>query len=424
MSATAVHPTLYKNASSKAWAWKFTLLRYRSLSQVASLRTAFKRSRDCVYFWPPFEETNQVELEEVRAKARYYLNRLNISLCWFEKHQAALIKYRTCVEDGRVIEQRQVDAASAARDIRRARYRVLWHYHGRPKGGSLTPHLYYVAEGREFTGITDWFRLISDIYLAGHSIPQRKIQFPNVPLDSCAVLGSGPSLDRFVNESDRWGGWIAANRVICDERIRRAGKPVAFCVLDPYAFSSGDSFKTMWDAAFSLLRETPAFIATTFDYAPFIELNFPEDIKAKCLYVKTLGHDSYRISTRFSLSELTVTPYGNVLSDLMLPLASSLSLKIILYGCDGAPPDALESDFPKSEQCQTYYDQPVEALPEHLDKDYFRNYFLTLNMYTRYVVDECQKQGVAIILRSPSSNTGLSQLPVWDGESQALWSSI
>jgi hypothetical protein len=418
MSATGANPRLSKQASFEAWAWKTALLRYRVLRQAASLRLLLKPLRDCVYLWPPFEDANTSELEDLQAKCLHYLNNVNVCIVWFQKTKNGLKQCRYSIMDRRVAEQCDIDSAAATRDIGRARYCVLWQYQGCPSGGSLTPHLYHVAEGREFTGITDWFRLLADIYHSDRSIPQRNISLPHLPIASCAVLGSGPSLDHFLAESNCWDGWIAANRLICDERIRRSGRPIAYCVIDPYVFGFGDSFKSMWDAAFKLLRETPAFFVTGFDYAPFVELNFPEDIKAKCIYAKTLGHDSYRTSTNFSLSNLMVTPYGNVLSDLMLPLATSLSQKVILYGCDGAPPDALGSDFPKSKQCQIYYDQSPEALPEYLDENHFRNYFSTLNMYTSYVVNECQKHGTAIALRRPSWNTGLSQLPVWDGQAQ------
>jgi hypothetical protein len=218
-----------------------------------------------------------------------------------------------------------------------------------------------------------------------------------------------------MNESERWDAWIGANTVICDERIWGKGRPFAFCALDPYNFGPTYHWKSMWTGVFRLLRETPAVLVTVKSYAPYIEVNFPDDIKRKCCYVKMLGHDTYRMTTGFNLSDLSITPYGNVLTDLMLPLAASMTRRVMLFGCDGRPPDATKS-FPKSAGLQKYDDAWFEDGPVHLDESGFLKYMDMHNLYTRYVVDKCMNHGVQVTLRCRSWNVGLDGLPIYSPE--------
>jgi hypothetical protein len=392
-----------------AWRRKAALLRYRACRQAASLRLVLKTTRNWVYIWPPFGPGDDSELDVIESKWRYYLNNLDIAVKYFRRDvQGTLIRHRFDMEQGRVIESSVTTQDLALDELQRARYCALWKHQGQPRASSLWPHLYYLAEGPVSHGTVDWLRLVSDVYLSQRSLPLRTVQFPRVSVESCAVLGTGPSVDDFVLESGRWDAWIGSNFLVCDEQIRRAGRAFACCAMDPYAFSDTDSFENWRECLFKFVRETSAVFVTLADFAPFIELNFPEDVKAKCLYAKVLGHDTYRATSRFTTAGLTVTPYGNVLTDLMLPLATSVSRRIILYGCDGKPPNA--ATYPKGNSMQEYENAVLREVPGALDD--FSGYIDALSLYTGFVVQECKKKGVEITLRRPSWNLGLRNLPV------------
>jgi hypothetical protein len=188
------------------------------------------------------------------------------------------------------------------------------------------------------------------------------------------------------------------------------GNPFAFCIIDPYYFIPGQSLQVLWQNVFELLRTTPAVFVSTLDFAGYIELNFPEDIIQKCFYVRTLGRNTWRTKTSFSLPELTVTPYGNVLTDVMLPLATSISRHVVLYGCDGVPPGA--TSFPKAENVQKSEDVQSQECDAVHDEVQYRTYLDTFSAYTKFVVGECKNHGVDIELRCPSWNPGLSDLRV------------
>lgn len=307
-----------------------------------------------------------------------------------------------------IVSECRTDEATVHAELKQARYQVHWRYKIRPRASSLRREIYLVTNTADgHLGSRDWLRLASDIYLSGRSLPERvRSSPPNVA--ACAVLGSGPSLDRFIAESHCCDGWIGANFVICDERIRGIGKPIAYCLADPECFAPAEQFTLLRERLLELLRDTSAVLFTFTTFAPFIELNFPEEIKAKCHYVKRLGLDTYRFNTCFSVDGLSVTGYGNVLTDLMLPVATCLSRTIILYGCDGMPPGATR--LPKSLKLDKFDLDYIAANPESLTR--YAKYVERFSKYTAYVVRECVSYGAKIILRCPSWNTGLSRLPV------------
>jgi hypothetical protein len=92
----------------------------------------------------------------------------------------------------------------------------------------------------------------------------------------------------------------------------------------------------------------------------------------------------------------------------MLPLATCVSRKIILYGCDGMPPGTVR--FSKSPAMGKYDDAYFADNPEAFNN--FSEYVCKFGKYTGYVVEKCMKQGVEIVLRCPSWNAGLRSLPV------------
>lgn len=391
--------------------WKVTLVRYRVLRQAASLRMVLRPVRDRVYIWPPFCLDDLKYLEKVQSDFLHYLNNIDICVCYFMRDENGLTRNIFSMEEGRVISDIKTNEDEALAELRRGRYYALWRSEHRPSIRSLRPHVYYIVIDKEGKYIEpgDWLRLVSDIYLSQQSIPARvheSLKF----VESCAILGSGPSVDHFISESDRWDGWIGANFLVCDERFSGINRPLAYCIGDPEFFGPIAEYRQFRERLFQFLRDTPAVFFTFADYAPFVELNFPEEIKTKCHYAKRLGHDTYRFTTRFRADRLTVTGYGNVLTDLMLPLATCVSRKIILYGCDGMPPGTVR--FSKFPAMKKYDDALFADNPEAFNN--FSEYVSKFGKYTEYVVKECMKQGVEIVLRCPSWNAGLRSLPVME----------
>jgi hypothetical protein len=224
-------------------------------------------------------------------------------------------------------------------------------------------------------------------------------------------------VDRFQKESHLYDAWIGANYIACDKEIRAAGNPFAICAIDTDFFAPTASASRMWEGTFALLRATNCVLVTYIQYAPFIEQNFPVEIRNKTCYLKTLGASSGRIRTVFKWDEMHVTSYGNVLPDVMLPIASALSQSVVIYGCDGSPPTHA-TNFPKSDKYQMYDDEQIKEAVKNdkpvWDALTYQKYFNKNSLYTRFVVDECRRNGTMLSLRCPSWNSGLSGLPLLD----------
>jgi len=388
---------------------KASLARYRAIRGLSSLLLLGRPTSDRVYLWPPFGPEDGGELNESRQSCLHYLHNLDIVVCYFRRDQDGLTRHLFDVAHDTNMETGRTDQRSMEVELKRAKYCAVWKYGTRPRAQSLTPHLYIVVntEGGHF-GSQDWLRLVSNLYRTRFPLKARRVEFPT-ELGSCAILGSGPSVERFVEERGQWDGWIGANFLVCDERIWQGCNPIAICLADPMCFSPLPAFHAMRTRLFQRVLSTHAALVTFNEYAPFIELNFPENIKRRCHYVQSLGQDSYRLTTRFRAKDLTVTRYGNVLTDLMLPLAASLSRKITLYGCDGMPPGAMR--MPKSASMDEYDIAILEKFPKLLEG--FQAYIDNVSVYTGFVVDECRTHGLEITLRCRSWNSGLSSLPVW-----------
>jgi hypothetical protein len=408
--------------------------RYFYLRRAAGALASITRRERAVRIWPPFDEREDAQgLDLLKGRIRHYLGGTGCAIAYYVRadtgHTNEVAAAASGVDDasgvdagmrecsfdpetGRTREERIVPAKLAHQAVRRAKCCALWRADRFPRAGSLRPHLYFIAEDLGGLAASEWLRLLSDIYHWNRTIPQRPALFPPYPVRSCAVLGGGPSLDYFHKEADRWDAWIAGNFVSTDERLRRLGHPFAVCALDPHCFAPLESQRPLWNGVFGIVRETPAVFVTTQDSAPFIELHFPADVRKKTCYAKILGHNSSRPFTRFDPERLVVTGYGNVLTDLMLPLAASISERVILYGCDGAPPGH-GSNFPKSALLQKYDDEQMQEFGNSITTAAtYQSYFERNSMYVRHVADECLRRGVVLELRRPSWNRGLQHLPV------------
>lgn len=398
------------SATIAAYKWKLKLQRYYVIKNISNIRLRNKQN-DVVYVWPPYVlSTDESDLSKLLLNFKHYLVNLNINVIYYV-HSNKLTKHVYSAVNDKLINIEATNNVTTQKDLKNARYCLLWRIDGAQKSTSLHPNLYLVDEKKEISCASEWLRLIYDLYISRDEIPTRSVNIPNYPVKTCAILGSGPSINHFYDENNDWDAWIGCNFLVCDPKLRNAGRPFALCILDPDNFSSMECMRPLWEGAFELLRGSSAILITAYNYAPFIELNFPEDIKAKCLYVKTLGNNTFSMKTNYNLLELKVTPYGNVFTDLMLPVAVAISKKIVIYGCDGSPPES-KGNFPKSELFNTYDDQfTIESNSKYTDS-FYKTIIDKHSLYTRFVVNECLRQGVDISIRCHSWNKGLQCLPV------------
>lgn len=403
------------NIANIAWraakTHQFKLVRYHLVRELASCYLLTKTIKDRVFTWPPFnEESDAEEYSTYLFNARHYLKGLDIRIELFLETKNGILRCSSEAPYDRVTRHEYLSAEKAKREKEKARYCAVWRLWGIRWGSSYLPHLYNIERKVGHYDVNEWLRLASDIFLEDRAFPENTVALPPHPVEACAILGSGPSYEHFLSEAQFFDGWIGANSIACDQRMLRAGKPFALCILDPYIFSPLDSMRLTLEGAFRLVRETPAVLITTRQFAPFVELNFPLDVKKKCHYLTTLGLDGVFCGRHKSLSRLMTIPYGNVLTDLMLPVAANISNRVVIYGCDGNKPgsDFLEYGKGVSQMVAKQFEESASIYDYSSHGEYLQMH----NIFTRYVIDYYLGKGINISLRSESWNAGLRHLPV------------
>jgi hypothetical protein len=389
------------------------LWRYWKVLRVMYAVRGLRRRTGDIVCWPPFDLTvHGDDHQAFLGRLRHYLAGLDVEVRYFARGASSRLSEYVLRSPDFAPEEIGLTGPRQAREkAHRTRFRAEWSCGGRAHGVSLQPSRYVVAEGPQCHGATEWMRLVNDLYVARSTLPSPGFAEAAIRRESLAVLGTGPSVDLFVAEAGRYSAWIGANYVACDPAIRTAGRPFAVCAIDPYCFAPLDANLSLWDGVFRLVRQSDAFFVTTLAHAAFVELHFPADVRRRCRYLRVIGQPPSGAGGGKPGGELVARPYGNVLTDLMLPLAGWMSRSIVLYGCDGAPPGRL-ANFPKSTRYQRYDDDQVRGLGETFTTEFFRGYHERNGLYTRYVVDALAGKGVAVRLRSPSWNRGLAHLPV------------
>jgi len=398
-------------ARAGAVAHKLRILRgelaFRLVGSVASLL----REEDGVLLWPPHDlPADGPQLERVRERLRHYLRGLEVPVRYFAREGGRLWSHEER-PDGRQKTPAAAREQGPSAAFRRARRVLLWRSTGRPRALSLRPHLYAVADLRDYGDSHEWLRLLAELHRAtsGSAAPA-SAPFPERTFGRVAVLGSGPSIGRFAADQERYDGCIVMNAAVCDGAVRASRKIVAVCALDPDVFGPEVAMRPFWEATCSVLRDTSALFVTARKFASFMELNFPAEIRRRCHYASGLAMGTLHWRPRYERSRLCATGYGNVLTDLALPLATTLSRDITLYGCDGRGP-GVTGNFDKAQPLQAFdlaheQERPGKYGPGFMDRGVARFYAMT-----RVVVDGCLAEGAHIQLRAPSHNLGLQHLP-------------
>lgn len=393
---------------------KLRLLRYGVVSRLARALARRRPQSSRILLWPEFDLPGDAEpLRHALLHARHYLRGTALGVEYFVRVDGRLHACEGPLEGSPLPLGPEVPGGLVP-PLRSARFVARWRQPPRPKATSLQPHEYVIADAKDHCEAREWLRLVADARAAERAGPPAPARLPPFPVRSCAVLGSGPSLALFAAERDRYDACIAMNSAVLDPAVLGGGNVFAACALDPDYFSPHDSVKPFWDAVFALVRTTPAIFVTSLPFAPFIELHFPEDVRLKCHYVRTIGEVTLAWRTRFDLRRPVVASYGNVLTDLALPLAASISKEVTIYGCDGRAPGRAGASFEKHPGIERYdrqfeQERPGKYGPALLDRQLVRFYEAT-----RVVADECRGNGVSLRVRVPSHNLGLVHLPTVD----------
>jgi len=150
------------------------------------------------------------------------------------------------------------------------------------------------------------------------------------------VFGTGPSLSEFALSHDfSDGACLAANSMVKNKQVLDRLKPVAIVAADPIFHAGCSRYASAFhnDLIEALDRYDAHFITALRDYN--ISLSYlPERLHERIIGVPFFAQDSYNVELADSFH---VNPLPNILTLLLLPVASAISEKIMIAGCDGRP---------------------------------------------------------------------------------------
>jgi FkbM family methyltransferase len=152
------------------------------------------------------------------------------------------------------------------------------------------------------------------------------------------VLGTGPNLEQAAGRDFSDGDCIIANSIIKNRPLMKRLDPIAVCACDPI-FHAGVS---LYAAEFrETLIEAMDDFPRMFFFAPHRDekiylLNLPQRLHDRLIF--TPIDTSPGVKWNFDLRrDFYLVPEGNVLTQMMLPIAAAFHEKISIIGCDGRP---------------------------------------------------------------------------------------
>lgn len=151
---------------------------------------------------------------------------------------------------------------------------------------------------------------------------------------SAWVLATGPSVESYINYNFDDAIVIACNSVILNQELMAYCKPSILVFADPiFHFGVSEYAGEFRSSVRSQLAETGIDVLVPFKYYPLLLSLFPE-------YKDRIIGVPFDKRLRFNLdlsTEFVVKVTSNILTLLLLPLATTLTGKINLIGCDGRP---------------------------------------------------------------------------------------
>jgi len=392
---------------------RLRLLRAGLIARIVGAIQFWRVRKRGVLLWPPFRLPAEASrLDTMLLRAKHYLFGLNFSIEFYCDGPDGFSYNSLCLDHDGQVEVKASNPTRAAIVARHSRYLALHKASRRPTHTSLTPHQYLVIDIPNHLDSSEWLRLLWDVYRSKKGpIQVNNLKVP-VRYKSCALLGSGPSISKFTKNPTPHDTWIAMNTAICAKELPVMPAPFAVVALDPLYFEPGADRMDFWTITFDLLRSSPAIFLTTLKFAPYIKLRFPDDIQRKCHFVRTPGIETLAVLDNWKLPELSVMNFGNVLTDLGLPIASAIADSVTLFGCDGRAPSFAGKNFDKDISLQHYDDDVTQNRPDRYDEKYLDAEIAWFYNMSRVVVDQCHLHGISVNMAGPTFNLGLQHLPI------------
>lgn len=232
--------------------------------------------------------------------------------------------------------------------------------------------------------------------------------------DRVYVFGTGPSLDLVEQLDLTDGDAIVCNSIVANEKLLDQVKPFAIVAGDPIFHAGCSQYAAEFRAKLRQALETRdiVFVTVMRDYVQHLA-QLPEHLHDRVIAIpfapdkKTFRYD---LDHDFRLS-----PEGNVLMLLLLPLAAALYDHISVCGCDGRPVSENAYFWRHHQSSQLSGDkmQNIQRIhPAFFERSYDDHYAAHVADLAR-VVDNLEDDGKRIDSVTPSHIPALTARQTW-----------
>lgn len=391
------------------WQWSLRECAGYFARNSVRILTAVVSAPDTISIWPPFRlEEDMERLDAIRAQLEFYLNDFSGGIYYYI--QKAPLVLLQCEFNCDLASPALITIENAAA-IKPREWRLTWRVK-RPRRLPFRRYEYVIDERTGLQCVNEWGRLLAGLARCGK---EAKTPFEFIPpprlFKNCAVVASGPSSELFLKDSEQFETWIGANSVVLDKSLLACRTPFAICVIDPYYFSHHPSAATVRMSLIKLLETTSALLITSMDFYSLARKLFGPRSFSRLRFVRSSYRDCVGLKWGIGKNTLQIPRFGNVLTDLLVPISSSISEEIVFYGCDGRPPSG-RGNYPKAKNLEVHEAMAWQELSEYYSEEALEKEFLRNDLYTRFAIDRSMRNGVRFAIRQRSWNLGLAHLPI------------
>jgi len=380
-----------------------------------ALKNTFSRLSVCINrknilsVWPPCKKINEFNLL-IRA-LKFYLGDFNLPIQTFIFDPSSCNAVTMTLS---TVDTSPCNSTFVLREAKRrhfsAKFRI-WNVGLLNRILPLRPYDYIISFEQPAATTNELLRLSKALINGKEFDESRMFSFAGPQLESCAIVCPGPSSELFKNESNKYNEWIGANAIVMNRELCHSVTPFAICVLDPHCFSNTETGLALRKAIIELINKGKTKFITVLDFEAIIPNLFPRSCWKQIYFVESVGLQCYRLKWGHSCSRLQIPRFSNVLTDLMLPLATTMAKSITLYGCDGIPPGTTGS-FPKASALSEHDRAEMQEVKKYNKMPGSELYHQQMQQNTAFVVEKCKKKGALLKLRVKSWNSGLKNVPV------------
>ena len=286
----------------------------------------------------------------------------------------------------------------------------------------VDPNFHDKCEALTAARLVRWDLASPDKNARLEELSRRRLRNYHVDMSGpAAVFGTGPGLDLFSpDEISNFGTRVGCNSMVVSEDVLRRTKPNVICFGDPvFHFGHSEQAAEFRDALQTYVERENPWVFLPFEFGGWVDDLILENDRVIPLGKTRRGR--FNIPNDHSpIRRVT----GNVLTELMLPVAAAVSSDLHIFGCDGRPPSSDRFwDYGKGVHDEDRYSTAVDAHPS-----FFRD-----RRYVRYYEEHCEtlesllvqleSNDVQITNRSPSQVPALKRRSKLDLSSPARTSS-